>query len=136
MTLNKKEKIKSTIFNKLEFIEADLTYDEGLKPLFSEEKFYIVVNLTAQAEVTYSPMNLNAYIDSNILRFANILEACRNANVKHLVYAGSSSVYGLNKTMSFSVHYNVDNPISLYAASKKSNELMAHTYRITCTIFQ
>ena len=96
--------------------------------LFEDEKFDTVVNLAAQAGVRYSIENPRAYVDSNIVGFVNILEACRHTKVKHLSYASSSSVYGLNETMPFSVQHNVDHPISLYAASKKSNELMAHTY--------
>jgi len=87
-----------------------------------------VVNLAAQAGVRYSLLNPKSYIDSNIVGFANLLECCRHNGTKHLVYASSSSVYGLNTSMPFSVHDNVDHPVSLYAASKKSNELMAHTY--------
>ncbi len=127
-SIKKNEKIKSTIFNNLDFIQADLTDDATLNHLFSEEKFDVVINLAAQAGVRYSLTNPKAYVDSNIIGFVNLLEACRHNKVKHLVYASSSSVYGLNETMPFSVHHNVDHPISLYAASKKSNELMAHTY--------
>ena len=101
--------------------------DEILK-LFNEEKFEYVVNLAAQAGVRYSLVNPYAYIESNINGFINILEGCRSIKVKHLVYASSSSVYGANTKMPFSVHHNVDHPVSLYAATKKSNELMAHTY--------
>jgi UDP-glucuronate 4-epimerase len=103
--------------------------DQGaIESLFDEVDPRVVVNLAAQAGVTYSLENPRAYIDSNIVGFTNILEACRSHNVKHLVYASSSSVYGINTRMPFSVGDTVDHPISLYAASKKSNELMAHTY--------
>lgn len=101
---------------------------EALDQLFATEKFDAVCNLAAQAGVRYSLVNPRAYIDSNIIGFINILEACRHHNVGHLAYASSSSVYGLNENMPFSTSDNVDHPISLYAASKKSNELMAHTY--------
>ena len=101
---------------------------EGILNLFETEKFEYVVNLAAQAGVRYSLINPYAYIESNINGFINILEGCRAVKVKHLVYASSSSVYGANTKMPFSVHHNVDHPVSLYAATKKSNELMAHTY--------
>lgn len=96
--------------------------------LFAAEKFDAVYNLAAQAGVRYSLTNPRAYIDSNIVGFVNILEACRHHNVQNLSYASSSSVYGLNESLPFATTDNVDHPISLYAASKKSNELMAHTY--------
>ena len=110
------------------FIQLQLEDAENLNQLFASEQFDTVINLAAQAGVRYSLENPRAYIDSNIVGFVNILEACRHNGVKHLSYASSSSVYGLNETMPFSIHHNVDHPISLYAASKKSNELMAHTY--------
>ncbi len=110
------------------FKKLALEDKEGIDELFASEKFDYVVNLAAQAGVRYSLTNPYAYIDSNIVGFVNILEACRHHKVKHLVYASSSSVYGANTAMPFSVHDNVDHPLSLYAASKKSNELMAHTY--------
>ncbi len=110
------------------FIKTDLADRDGIADLFKAEKFDKVVNLAAQAGVRYSLINPYAYIDSNIQGFVNILEGCRHNNIKHLVYASSSSVYGANTSMPFSVHDNVDHPLSLYAASKKSNELMAHTY--------
>lgn len=110
------------------FTKLDLEDREGLSGLFESSGFDYVVNLAAQAGVRYSIENPAAYINSNIVGFANILEACRHNKVKHLVYASSSSVYGLNEKMPFSADDNVDHPISLYAASKKSNELMAHTY--------
>ncbi|GFM34789.1 NAD-dependent epimerase [Desulfovibrio subterraneus] len=107
---------------------VDLADRPAMAKLFAEEKFTHVVNLAAQAGVRYSIENPNSYVDSNLVGFCNILEGCRHNKVEHLVYASSSSVYGLNTTMPFSVHDNVDHPISLYAASKKANELMAHTY--------
>lgn len=106
----------------------DIADRSGTAELFAQHRPNRVVNLAAQAGVRYSIDNPLAYIDSNILGFANVLEGCRHGGVGHLVYASSSSVYGANKTMPFSVHHNVDHPLSLYAASKKSNELMAHTY--------
>lgn len=99
-----------------------------LEALFAEHTFDAVVNLAAQAGVRYSLENPHAYVDSNIVGFMNILECCRHQSIGHLVYASSSSVYGMNESMPFSVHDNVDHPISLYAATKKANELMAHTY--------
>lgn len=110
------------------FIKLNLEDREALHALFEQEKFDKVCNLAAQAGVRYSLTNPYAYIDSNIVGFINILEGCRHFSVKHLAYASSSSVYGLNESMPFSTSDNVDHPISLYAASKKSNELMAHTY--------
>lgn len=110
------------------FHKLDITDKKGIDSLFEKSKFRYVVNLAAQAGVRYSLTNPYAYLESNLHGFLNILEACRHFNIQHLVYASSSSVYGANKTMPFSVHHNVDHPISLYAATKKSNELMAHTY--------
>jgi UDP-glucuronate 4-epimerase len=110
------------------FVKLDLADREGVTALFREEKFDRVVNLAAQAGVRYSLQNPHAYVDSNLVGFVNILEGCRHNDVKHLVYASSSSVYGANTSMPFSIHHNVDHPVSLYAASKKANELMAHTY--------
>jgi len=110
------------------FVKTNLDDRESIEALFEEEKFDQVVNLAAQAGVRYSLKNPHAYIDSNIVGFMNILEGCRQHQIKHLVYASSSSVYGANETMPFSVHDNVDHPLSLYAASKKTNELMAHSY--------
>jgi UDP-glucuronate 4-epimerase len=110
------------------FIKLNLEDRENLNLLFKNEQFDRVCNLAAQAGVRYSLTNPYAYIDSNIVGFVNILEACRHHGVKHLAYASSSSVYGLNETIPFSEHDNVDHPISLYAATKKANELMAHTY--------
>jgi len=109
-------------------VKMNLSDRAGMEMLFAEEKFDKVVNLAAQPGVRYSIDNPHVYIDSNIVGFTNILEGCRHNKVKHLVYASSSSVYGANETMPFSVHDNVDHPLSLYAASKKANELMAHTY--------
>lgn len=113
---------------KFTFEPIDLADHTSLENYFQTHKFTHVVNLAAQAGVRYSIINPKSYIDSNIVGFANLLECCRHHHVKHLVYASSSSVYGLNAAMPFSVHDNVDHPVSLYAASKKSNELMAHTY--------
>ena len=110
------------------FARIDLVDRPALGALFREHRFAAVINLAAQAGVRYSLENPQAYIDSNIVGFTNILECCRHHDVGHLVYASSSSVYGMNSAMPFSIHDNVDHPISLYAASKKANELMAHTY--------
>lgn len=110
------------------FVKMNLEYKVGIDRLFESEKFDAVCNLAAQAGVRYSLENPDAYINSNIVGFINILEACRLYNVENLSYASSSSVYGLNESLPFSTSDNVDHPISLYAASKKSNELMAHTY--------
>ena len=123
-----KELLKSAIHPNYQFIQLHLEDEASLNKLFSEHQFDVVVHLAAQAGVRYSIKNPLAYINSNILGFANILEGCRNQQLKHLVYASSSSVYGLNKKIPFSTDQNVDHPISLYAATKKSNELMAHTY--------
>lgn len=110
------------------FVKLDLADRQGMADLFKTEKFDRVVNLAAQAGVRYSLKNPHAYVDSNLVGFVNILEGCRHNGVQHLVYASSSSVYGANTRMPFSIHHNVDHPVSLYAASKKANELMAHTY--------
>jgi UDP-glucuronate 4-epimerase len=119
------------------FYKLDLVDRKGIEKLFSENKFDYVVNLAAQPGVRYSLTNPRAYIDSNIVGFLNVLEGCRSSGIKHLVFASSSSVYGANTKMPFSVHHNVDHPVSLYAATKKSNELMAHTYsslyKLPCT---
>ncbi len=115
-------------FEQFVLVNLDLCERKALEGLFKENEFEVVVNLAAQAGVRYSLKNPYAYIDSNIVGFVNLLECCRHAKVKHLVYASSSSVYGANTKMPFAVHDNVDHPLSLYAASKKSNELMAHTY--------
>jgi len=110
------------------FFKTDLADSDGLARLFKDNPVDVVVNLAAQAGVRYSLTNPQAYVESNLVGFVNILECCRHHDVKHLVFASSSSVYGANTNMPFSVHDNVDHPVSLYAASKKSNELMAHTY--------
>jgi UDP-glucuronate 4-epimerase len=110
------------------FIRADIADRQAVAALFAEERPEIVVNLAAQAGVRYSLKNPHAYVESNIIGFMNILEGCRHHHVRHLVYASSSSVYGANTRMPFSVHDNVDHPLSLYAATKKANELMAHAY--------
>jgi len=120
--------VESDKFDSYRFIKLNLEDYQNLIRLFDNEKFDIVVNLAAQVGVRYSIENPFAYMQSNIIGFANILEASKKNNIKHLVYASSSSVYGLNEKLPFSIHDNVDHPISLYAASKKSNELMAHTY--------
>ncbi|MBN2705156.1 MAG: NAD-dependent epimerase [Deltaproteobacteria bacterium] len=110
------------------FVKADLEDAAAIGDLFAASSFDRVVNLAAQAGVRYSLENPKAYVDSNLSGFLNILEGCRHARTEHLIYASSSSVYGLNTAMPFSVHDNVDHPVSLYAASKKANELMAHAY--------
>ena len=131
------QKDDAQIFNKtslsstnacFSFIRMNLEDREALPQLFQEKKFEVVCNLAAQAGVRYSLENPEAYVDSNVVGFVNILESCRHHNVKHLVYASSSSVYGMNSKIPFEVSDRVDNPISLYAATKKSNELMAYTY--------
>lgn len=110
------------------FVKLDIADRAGMERLFAEQAFDAVVNLAAQAGVRYSLRNPHAYIDTNVAGFLNVLEGCRHGGVGHLVYASSSSVYGANTSMPFSVHDNVDHPVSLYAASKKANELMAHAY--------
>ncbi|MEI8173885.1 MAG: NAD-dependent epimerase [Deltaproteobacteria bacterium] len=119
------------------FIKMDIADRESMASLFADVKPKIVVHLAAQAGVRYSLINPHAYVDSNITGFLNILEGCRHNRVEHLIFASSSSVYGANTLMPFSVHHNVDHPVSLYAATKKANELMAHTYAclygIPCT---
>jgi len=110
------------------FVKKDIAGKEDLERIFENKQFDVVVNLAAQAGVRYSLKNPHAYIDANIVGFTNILECCRYNGVKHLVFASSSSVYGANTKMPFSVHDNVDHPVSLYAATKKANELMAHSY--------
>jgi UDP-glucuronate 4-epimerase len=120
--------IQSKNYKNYRFIKLNLEDKENLELLFKRESFDKVCNLAAQAGVRYSLINPYAYLQSNITGFLNILENCRNNNIKNLVYASSSSVYGLNETYPLSANDNVDHPISLYAASKKSNELMAHTY--------
>lgn len=111
-----------------EFIKADISDRTFMEQLFADNSFDVVVNLAAQAGVRYSLENPHAYVESNLVGFVNILEGCRHSKVKHLVYASSSSVYGMNVKQPFSTEDRVDYPISLYAATKKSNELMAHTY--------
>ncbi len=118
----------SLTYPSFKFIRLSLEERQELPKLFKKERFDVVCNLAAQAGVRYSLENPEAYVDSNIVGFLNVLECCRNHNIKHLVYASSSSVYGSNKKIPFETSDNVDHPISLYAASKKSNELMAHTY--------
>ena len=113
---------------RFKFIKLDISDKSVIEELFVREKFQRVMHLAAQAGVRYSITNPHAYIDSNIIGFMNILEGCRHNAVEHLAYASSSSVYGANTNMPFSIHNNVDHPVSLYAASKKANELMAHTY--------
>lgn len=119
------------------FIKLDLANRQGMKDLFADQSIQRVVHLAAQAGVRYSLVNPHAYTESNIEGFMNILEGCRHNQIEHLVYASSSSVYGGNTHMPFSIHDNVDHPVSLYAASKKANELMAHCYahlyRLPCT---
>lgn len=115
-------------FVNFNFVELDIADASSLKQLFAREQFQRVIHLAAQAGVRYSLTNPSAYIQSNLVGFSNILESCRQQAIEHLVYASSSSVYGSNSHMPFSVHDNVDHPLSLYAATKKSNELMAHAY--------
>lgn len=110
------------------FVHLDMGDREGMSKLFAEQNLEIVINLAAQAGVRYSLENPHAYVDSNLVGFMNLLEGCRYGKVKHLVFASSSSVYGANQKIPFSVEDNVDNPLSIYAATKKANELMAHTY--------
>ncbi len=110
------------------FEKCDIADRCGTEKIFAGQQFDVVVNLAAQAGVRYSLTNPHAYIDANVVGFMNILEGCRQQQIGHLVYASSSSVYGANTRMPFSVHDNIDHPVSLYAASKKANELMAHTY--------
>lgn len=120
--------INSNKYPSYKFYKTDIEDRETLTKIFNEESFDKVVNLAAQAGVRYSITNPYTYINSNINGFINILELCRHNNIKHLVYASSSSVYGLNENMPFSTKDNVDHPVSIYAATKKSNELMAHSY--------
>jgi len=126
--VNENNLVQSTTFVNHKFIKANLEDAETMNKLFEEEQFDAVCNLAAQAGVRYSIENPHAYIQSNIVGFMNILEACRNYGVKNLAYASSSSVYGLNKSQPFKTSDKTDTPVSLYAATKKSNELMAHTY--------
>src|SRR5690606_30490215 len=115
-------------FPNFRMVRMDLADREGMERLFAEEKFDKVVHLAAQAGVRYSLQNPHSYINSNIVGTLHVLEGCRHHDVEHLVYASSSSVYGANATMPFSIHQNVDHPLALYGATKKANELMAHTY--------
>lgn len=117
-------------FKNFSFEKLDLADEAGMQAFFDRHKFDYVVNLAAQAGVRYSTINPHAYVHSNLTGFLHILEGCRHGKVKHLIYASSSSVYGANTVMPFSVHHNVDHPVSLYAATKKSNELLAHTYSV------
>src|SRR5690554_5526241 len=119
---------ESSTHDNYRFVLADLQDGQTIMELFRENRFDAVLHMAAQAGVRYSLQHPQKYIDSNISGFLSILEACRHHPVEHLIYASSSSVYGLNTKMPFSVRHNVDHPISLYAATKKSNELMAHTY--------
>jgi UDP-glucuronate 4-epimerase len=125
-TVNKK--VQSTKYPNYSFIKLDITDLVSLNQLFSDEKFNIVINLAAQAGIRYSLKNPNAYVQSNLVGFVNILECCRHFTTGHLIYASSSSVYGNNKTVPFSENDRVDYPVSLYAATKKADELMAHVY--------
>jgi len=111
-----------------DFVKLDVSDREGMERVFAERKPEVVIHLAAQAGVRYSLTNPHAYVQSNLAGFMNILEGCRHQKVRHLVYASSSSVYGGNTHQPFSIHDNIDHPVSLYAASKKANELMAHTY--------
>jgi UDP-glucuronate 4-epimerase len=127
--LLKEDRLKQLVtFERFKFYQTDLTDLKSLESIFESGQIDVVVNLAAQAGVRYSLKNPHAYVNSNLVGFVNILECCRNYNIKHLVFASSSSVYGANTKMPFSVHQNVDHPVSLYAATKKANELMAHTY--------
>ena len=123
-----KKPVKSLTYDSYRFVQMQLEDKASIDAFFSIEKFDRVIHLAAQAGVRYSIENPDAYIQSNIVGFMNILEGCRHNNVEHLAYASSSSVYGLNEAQPFSTSSNVDHPMSLYAATKKSNELMAHTY--------
>lgn len=126
LKLARLERLQS--YEHFKFIKLDIADRKAVEDLFIQEKFQKVMHLAAQAGVRYSITHPHAYIDSNIVGFINILEGCRHNAVEHLAYASSSSVYGANTKMPFSIHDNVDHPVSLYAASKKANELMAHTY--------
>ncbi len=125
----KKDRIKGLkAHNSFTFLPLDIADRKSISELFTQHNFDYVVHLAAQAGVRYSLENPHAYVDSNLVGFVNILEGCRHQNIKHLVYASSSSVYGKNKKIPFSTEDNVDHPVSLYAATKRANELMAHTY--------
>lgn len=126
LKLARLERLKD--YSRFKFIKLEISDRTAMEELFIAEKFQRVMHLAAQAGVRYSITNPHAYIDANIIGFMNILEGCRHNAIEHLAYASSSSVYGANTNMPFSIHDNVDHPVSLYAASKKANELMAHTY--------
>jgi UDP-glucuronate 4-epimerase len=126
LKLDRLEQLKR--YSSFEFENLDISNRDGMRVLFERHRFDRVIHLAAQAGVRYSIENPHAYVDSNLIGMTNILEGCRHQKVPHLVYASSSSVYGLNTEQPFSVHQNVDHPISLYAATKKSNELLAHCY--------
>ena len=128
VTLKEARLVQLVKYPSFRFYKCDIADGSGLNQLFEEWQPQIVVNLAAQAGVRYSLQNPSLYIQSNIVGFGHVLEGCRNHGVEHLVFAASSSVYGANTKWPFSVHDNVDHPVSLYAASKKANELMAHTY--------
>lgn len=128
VTLKKARLSRLQVKRNFSFLHLDLADRQGMEQLFSSHQFDTVIHLAAQAGVRYSIENPHAYIDSNLVGFINILEGCRHQQVQHLTYASSSSVYGANSTLPFSIHDNVDHPLSLYAATKKANELMAHTY--------
>ena len=125
------------LFKNFTFVKEDISNKKAMEKIFGRTQFEVVVNLAAQAGVRYSLENPHAYIEANIVGFVNVLECCRHSRVEHLVFASSSSVYGANTKMPFSIHHNVDHPVSLYAATKKANELMAHTYShlygLSCT---
>tara|TARA_B110000259_G_C13970901_1_gene384663 strand:+ start:184 stop:1194 length:1011 start_codon:yes stop_codon:yes gene_type:complete len=129
--------LDNNLREKYSFVQLDISHDAALKDLFEANLFDIVINLAAQAGVRYSLENPKAYVDSNLVGFTNILECCRHSKIQHLLFASSSSVYGMNSKQPFSVSDNTDYPISLYAATKKSNELLAHSYShlfgIPCT---
>lgn len=135
--LKKDRLAKLTPFENFSFYKTDLSDKQSMEKVFESNHFDVVVNLAAQAGVRYSLENPNAYVDANIVGFVNLLECCRHTHVQHFVFASSSSVYGANTKMPFSIHHNVDHPVSLYAATKKANELMAHTYshlfNLACT---
>jgi len=128
VSLKKARLQKLAHFTNFKFIRLDLADRKNMVDLFTKQGFQRVIHLGAQAGVRYSLENPHAYVDSNLVGFMNVLEGCRHHQIEHLSYASSSSVYGANKKMPFSVHDNVDHPLSLYAATKKANELMAHTY--------
>ena len=137
VTLKENRLKRMAPFPAFKFVKLDLADKSGMESLFAAEKFDVVVNLAAQAGVRYSIENPQAYVDANLVGFTNVLEGSRHNKVKHLVFASSSSVYGANTKLPFSESDSVDHPISLYAASKKANELMAHTYaslfKLPCT---